>query len=80
MENEMPVLVCADDATDIGTDAEQGGYGYTSSAKDVDSFTKAIDKMNASDIEQMGKAAGEYLKRHFDAHDCYNTIMGRCKQ
>lgn len=80
MENEMPVVVCADDATDIGTDAEQGGYGCTSSAKDVDSFTKAIDKMNASDIEQMGKAAREYLKRHFDAHDCYNTIMGRCAQ
>lgn len=80
MENEMPVVVCADDATDIGIDAEKGGYGYTSSAKDVDSFTKAIDKMNASDIEQMGKTAREYLKRHFDAHDCYNTIMGRCKQ
>lgn len=79
MENAMPVVVCSDDVTDVGTDAERGGYGYTSSAKDVDSFTKAVDKMNASDIAQMGKAAREYLEQHFDAHDCYNSIMGRCE-
>lgn len=78
MENEMPVIVCTDNTTDIGIDAENGGYGYRSSSNDISSFTKTIDKMCSSDLYAMGKAARFYLEQHFNSHKCYKSIMNAC--
>lgn len=75
MENEMPVIVCADTVTDIGTNAELQGYGMFCEAVDPKQFTSCVNKMNECDIRQMGKNARKYLEDCFSAYNCYEIIM-----
>ena len=75
MENEMPVIGCADSNTDIGTDAEKHGYGMFCESVDPKQFTNCVDKMNNHDIRQMGIAGRKYLENHFTAYRCYQIIM-----
>ncbi len=75
MENEMPVIVCADSVTDIGTDAEKNGYGFYCLASNPKDFASCVNKMNNSDTFIMGKLAREYLEKNFSAERIYRTII-----
>lgn len=75
MENGIPVLVCSDKNTDVGTDAVENGYGLFCYADDPKAFTNCIEDMNESDISLMGKQARNYLEENFTAERCYRIIM-----
>lgn len=76
MEYAMPVIACTDRNTDIGTDAEENGYGFWCESTDPRQFTDCVDRMNAADQQSMGAAARAYLEKHFTAERCYDIIMG----
>lgn len=75
MENEMPVLVCADANTDVGTDAVAGGYGVNCISDDSAAFTACVDILCRADLDAMGAAARAYLERNFTAEKSYQIIM-----
>ncbi len=75
MENGIPVLVCSDKNTDVGTDAEKNGYGYWCESNDVQAFSKCIDKIKASDLVLMGGYARRQLETTFTAERCFHIIM-----
>lgn len=77
MENAMPVLVCADANTDVGTDAAVGGYGVSCISDDPAAFTACVDTLCRADLGTMGAAARAYLEQHFTAERCYQIIMER---
>lgn len=75
MENRMPVLCATDPNTDIGTIAEENGYGYWCESNEVNAFTALVDKMLHSDIKKMGEKAYQFLCDNYTVEHTYNTIM-----
>ena len=74
MENEMPMIVCTDAATDVGFDAYYNGYGFCCTADDPKAFTECIDKMTHDNIKSMGDTARKYLESYFTSEKCYAII------
>ena len=76
MENEMPILVCTDAATDLGEIAEKNGFGVKCHSNDVGQFGTCMDKLDRSVVQNMGRKAREFLEEHYLAKDCYAVIAG----
>ena len=76
MENEMPILVCTDAATDLGKIAEKNGFGVKCRSNDVGQFRTCMDNLDHSTVQSMGKKAREFLEQHYLAQDCYAVIAG----
>ena len=68
----MPILCATDPNTDIGSIAEENGYGYWCESLEVENFTALIDKMLSSDIKIMGENGYNFLKANYQVD---NTIM-----
>lgn len=75
MENGIPVLVCSDKNTDVGTDAVENGYGYWCESNDLQAFTNCIEKIKESDLTIMGRNARKHLEEFFTARRCFDIIM-----
>lgn len=75
MEYSMPVVVCTDKNTDIGTDAERNGYGLWCESVDPAEFASCVKKMNQADLQAMGSAARNYLVENFTAERCCRIIL-----
>ena len=79
MENSMPLLVCTDEATDMGTIAEENGFGLACSSGDPAAVSAAVEKMQRADRETMGANARRYLEEHYTASVCCDTVLGVLK-
>lgn len=79
MENSMPLLVCTDAATDMGTIAEANGFGVACSSADPASVLAAVEKLQQADRDRMGANARRYLDEHYTASVCCNTVLGVLK-
>lgn len=75
LEYEMPVIVCTDPNSDMGSVSEQNGFGFYASSNDVAAFTHAVDKMLSSDIPAMGEKGYQFLKENYLIEHTYNQIM-----
>ncbi|MBR5736514.1 MAG: glycosyltransferase family 4 protein [Bacteroidales bacterium] len=75
LENKMPVLCATDPNTDIGTIAQDNGYGYWCESNSVDAFNSILDKMINSDRKAMGERGYQFLKDNYLVEHTYNAIM-----
>lgn len=75
LENKMPIIACTDPNCDTGTIAEENGYGFWCPSNSVEAFTKAVDKMLASDIRQMGENGYKFFLENYTVQNTYDTIM-----
>ena len=75
MESGMPVISCTDPNTDVGEIVEENGFGYSCHSNSVTAFTKCIDKMSATRIEEMGLKARHYLEENYRSESCFQIIM-----
>lgn len=75
LEHKMPVIACTDPNCDTGSIAEANDFGYYAPSNDVYAFTKAVDKMLASDITDMGNKGYQFLKENYLVGHTYNQIM-----
>lgn len=75
LENKMPVIACTDPNCDTGSIAEENGFGFYVPSNDVAAFTKAVDKMLASDIPVMGEMGYQFMKENYLIENTYNQIM-----
>lgn len=73
--SKKPILACTDPNCDTGSLAEENGYGVWAPSNDVDAFTKALDKMLASDIEQIGENGYKFYLENYTVQKTYDTIM-----
>lgn len=76
MENSMPLLVCTDDATDMGAIAEANGFGIACRSADPASVLAAVEKMQRADRGEMGENARRYLDERYTASACCDTVLG----
>lgn len=77
MENYMPVACVTDEVSDVGIIAETNGFGWRCSSSDTDGFAEMVEKVLASDIEDMGIKAREYLEENYTAEACYQQIVSK---
>lgn len=75
LENKMPVICATDVNTDIGSIAEENGYGFWCESVKPEDFTALVDKMLASDMKAMGERGYEFLKKNYLVENTYNAIM-----
>lgn len=78
LEYRMPIVACTDPNCDTGSLAEANGYGYYCPSNSVEAFTRAVDKMLASDIGEMGERGYEFLKANYLVEHTYDAIMRHC--
>lgn len=79
LENKMPVICATDVNTDMGSLAEQNGYGYWCESVKPEDFTALVDKMLQSDIVEMGEKGYQYLCENYLVEHAYQTIMKHFK-
>lgn len=75
LENKMPVIAAIDPNCDMGSIAEENGYGYWCESNSVEAFTAIVDKMLDSDRKAMGEKGYEFLKKNYLVENTYNAIM-----
>ncbi len=75
MEYGIPVLVCADDATDLRRMAEENGFGFSCSSNDTHEFEKQIAAMSTADLAGMGIRSRKFLEERYSVRIPYEEIM-----
>lgn len=69
------IIACTNPNCDTGTIAEENGYGFWCQSNSVEAFTEAVDKMLASDIQQMGEKGYQFFLKNYTVQNTYDTIM-----
>lgn len=75
LEKKMPIIAATDPNCDMGSIAEENGYGYWCESNSVEAFTAIVDKMLDSDRKAMGERGYEFLKKNYLVENTYNAIM-----
>lgn len=79
LENKMPVLCATDPNTDIGSLAEENGYGYWCESNSVEAFTSILDRMIHSDRKTMGERGYSFLINNYLVEHTYQAIVKHIK-
>lgn len=77
LEFRMPVLMATDINTDIGTIAEENGYGFWAVSGDLDKFNLLVNKLAADPLlrTQMGEKGYKFLQENYTVEKNYEIIM-----
>lgn len=77
MKNRMPVLTATDHSTDIGTLAEENGYGFAAWSDDVESFNNGLKKYTDRPeiMKEMGENGYKFFKNNYTIKHTYDIIM-----
>jgi len=75
MMGKKPIIACTDPNSDVGTIAEENGYGYWCPSNSVVAFTDAVNKMLTSNINQMGENAYRFMLKNYTVQNTYEIIM-----
>ena len=71
----MPVICATDLNTDMGSIAEENGYGYWCESVNPADFTALVEKILAADRKAMGEKGYQFLKENYLVEHTYNAIM-----
>lgn len=81
LENRLPVITATDPITDIGTIAEENGYGFKCISGDIGTMKRHIQFCceNPDKVKEMGEKGYEYLKNNYTVKHSYEIIMNHFK-
>ena len=72
---KMPIIAATDSNTDIGSIAQENGYGYWCESNGVNAFVACVDKMLSCNRNAMGNAGYKYLLENYQVRNTYDAIM-----
>ena len=72
---KMPIIAATDPNTDVGSIAQENGYGYWCESNDVNAFVACVDKMLAGNRKAMGEAGNKFLLENYQVKYTYNAIV-----
>lgn len=77
LEFSMPVITATDPNTDIGTIAEENGYGLKCLSGDIETMKQHILFCceNPDKVKEMGQKGYEFLKNNYTVQHSYDIIM-----
>ncbi len=79
MENAMPIICCTDKNSDIGTIAEQNGFGFFCESNDAKEFEELLDVITKESIDVMGQCSREYLLNNYTVSETYKAVINACE-
>lgn len=81
MEHKMPIIAATDLNTDIGSIAENNGYGLCCENGDLELFNLLIIRLlNKEKRDTMGEMAYKFLCSHYLVEHTYNSIINHLKK
>ena len=75
LEYKIPVICCTDVSTDVGSIAEDNGYGFWCESVKTEDFTALVNKMLKADRKAMGERGYEFLKKNYTVQNTYDAII-----
>ena len=75
MAAKMPIIAATDANTDIGSIAQENGYGYWCESNDIKAFVDCVEKVLSSNRKDMGEAGYKFLCENYMVKNTYNMIM-----
>ena len=77
LENKMPIIASIDKNSDIGSIAQENGFGYSVLNGDLRSINKYIEKLskNNNEISSMGKKGYDFLRYNYSVQRSYDIII-----
>ncbi len=75
----LPVLCATDPNTDIGTIAEENGFGVHCFSNDVQGFSKAVQNLLAANREEMGRKGWEFFVKNYTTATAWHIISSHLK-
>ena len=79
LENRIPVIAATDPNCDMGTMAEEHGFGLYVPSNDVQAFTRSVDRMLASDRQAMGERGYRFLVQHYLVEHSLDAILSHLR-
>ena len=76
----MPILVATDRNCDMGSIAQENGFGFFCESNDVEGFAKAVNDMINADRVKMGKNAWNFFLNNYTTEIGYNIIIKHFQQ
>lgn len=73
--SKKPIIACTDPNCDIGSIAEEHGYGFWCPSNSVMAFCKAVDKMLTSNKKEMGAKGYYFYLDNYTVEHTYQAIM-----
>ncbi|MCM1141013.1 MAG: glycosyltransferase family 4 protein, partial [Muribaculum sp.] len=74
LENSMPVLLATDPNTDIGSIAEENGFGLWSLSGDLETFLANMERFSLDVIIEMGQKGHRFLIDNYTVDKVADTI------
>lgn len=79
LDNALPVLVCTDQATDVGQISVDKDFGWRCESNDEESFTVLVDCIivRKSELRGHGESGRKYLEENYTVSKSADTILMR---
>lgn len=76
---KKPLISVTDPNSDVGTIANDNGYGFWVPSNNVAAFTEAVNKMLISDIKHMGENGYQFYLNNYTVQHTYDAILKHVK-
>ena len=73
--NKKPYIAVTDPNSDVGPIAEANGFGYWAPSNSVEAFVAAVNKMQQSDISEMGERGYRFYLDNYTVEHTYKSII-----
>lgn len=74
-----PIVAVTDSSSDVGTIAQEYGYGFYSPSNSVNAFVQTIDRILMFDFKQMGEKGYQFFLNNYTIDHTYNVIVNHFK-
>ncbi|NLC65159.1 MAG: glycosyltransferase family 4 protein, partial [Erysipelothrix sp.] len=77
LQAKLPIISATDSSTDVGSMAEENGYGYSVMSPDVEAFIEKVKilSMDSNLRETMGEKGYQYLLENYTVNHAYKRIL-----
>ncbi len=77
LKEKKPIIAATDPNTDVGTIAEQNGYGFSCLSNDVDAWVNCVKRFlsDSSLLNSMGDKGYNFYIRNYTVENTYSAIM-----
>lgn len=72
---KKPILAVTDPNCDMGTIAEENGYGFWCPSNSVSQFVECVDKILSADIKQMGENGYKFYLNNYTTEHTYQAVV-----
>ena len=80
LKEKMPVLVCADESTDIGRIAENNDFGLSSASNNVEDFVENVARLTDEKLRaRLGENGYKFLLENYTVENSCEIIMKHFK-